>query len=184
MKKKLLIINCIMLFLTIIVYKISEYILNLNNLAFLNWVNFVFICIFTILLFLILIQIIVFLHKLIWKSGTKTSTRILCRLGILFIVLIIGIYIFFGFILYVFTNKPEHILEKDGKKIIASVDSFFEVRVQYYDYINPFVRGNKIRIEEDYGDGGYDPFDLNEKIIPKRITYYNDSGDVINEIEK
>ena len=176
MKKKLFIINCIMLFLTIIVYKIFGYILNLNNLTFLNGVNFVFACIFTILLFSILIQIIIFLHKLICKSGVKTSTRILCILGILFI------YIFLGFILYAFTY-PEHIVEKDGKKMIASVDSFLEVRVEYYDYINPFIRGNKIRIEEDYGDGGYDPFDSREEITPKRITYFNNSGEVINEIE-
>lgn len=182
MKKKLFIINCIMLFLTIIVYKIFGYILNLNNLTFLNGVNFVFACIFTILLFSILIQIIIFLHKLICKSGVKTSIRILCILGILFIVLSISIYIFLGFILYAFTY-PEHIVEKDGKKMIASVDSFLEVRVEYYDYINPFIRGNKIRIEEDYGDGGYDPFDSREEITPKRITYFNNSGEVINEIE-
>lgn len=187
MKKKLFIINCIMLFLTIIMYKILGYILNLNNLTFLNDVNFVFACIFTILLFSILIQIIIFLHKFIYKNGAKTSTRILCRLGILFIILSIGIYIFLGFILYAFTC-PEHIVEKDGKKMIASVNSFLEVRVEYYDYINPFIRGNKIRIEEDYGDGGYDPFDLKEEIRPKRITYYNNSGEVeqllINYYEK
>ncbi|HAT4320535.1 TPA: hypothetical protein I9071_001655 [Clostridium perfringens] len=57
---------------------------------------------------------------------------------------------------------------------------FLEVRVEYYDYINPFIRGNKIRIEYDYGDGGYDQFNSRVEIRPKRITYYNNSGEVIN----
>ncbi|MDK0742059.1 hypothetical protein P7A62_10185 [Clostridium perfringens] len=46
--------------------------------------------------------------------------------------------------------------------MIASVYSFLEIRVEYYDYINLFITGNKIRIEEDYEDGGYDPFDSKE----------------------
>ncbi|MFR9241849.1 MAG: hypothetical protein ACLVKE_14180 [Clostridium baratii] len=184
MRKKFFIINCIMLFLIIIMYKILEYIIKLNNFVLLNWVNFVFASIFTILVFSILIQIIIFLHKIMRKSNDKTSTRILCKIGISLIVLSIGVYIFIGFILYAFFTDPEHIVEKDGKKMVASVDSFLQVRVEYYDYINPFIRGNKVSIYEDYGRGGYDPFDSNEKITPKRITYYNDNGDVINEIEK
>ena len=127
------------------------------------------------------------------KSNDKTSTRILCKIGILLIVLSIGSYIFIGFVLYAFTD-PEHIVEKNGKKMVAIVNSFLQVRVGYYDYINPFVRDNKLRIYEDYGNGGYDPFDSNEynpydskvnsneKITPKRITYYNDSGNIDKEI--
>ncbi|MDQ0150026.1 hypothetical protein ACFO6R_08415 [Eubacterium multiforme] len=195
MKKKIFIINCITLFLIIIVYKILEYILKLNKLVLLNWVNFIFVSIFTILVFSILIQIIIFLYKIMRKSNDKTSTRILCKIGISLIVLSIGIYIFIGFVLYAFTD-PEHIVEKDGKKMVAVVDSFLQVKVEYYDYINPFVRDNKLRIYEDYGNGGYDPFDSkeydpydskidsNEKITPKRITYYNDNEEIIKEIEK
>lgn len=195
MKKKFFIINCIMLFLTIIMYKILEYIVKLNKLVLLNWVNFVFASIFTILVFSILIQIIIFLYKIMHKSNDKTSTRILCKIGILLIVLSIGSYIFIGFVLYAFTD-PEHIVEKNGKKMVAIVNSFLQVRVGYYDYINPFVRDNKLRIYEDYGNGGYDPFDSkeynpydsrvnsNEKITPKRTTYYNDNEEIIKEIEK
>lgn len=63
-----------------------------------------------------------------------------------------------------------HLLDKkDGKKMVARVNSFMKVRVEYYDYINPFVRGNKMKIEEDYGEGGYDPFEEAEKITPKKL---------------
>ncbi|MBS6043951.1 MAG: hypothetical protein KIA08_14865 [Clostridium baratii] len=177
-RKKFFIINCILLFSLVLLYKAFEYILRLNNLRFLNYINITVAAIFTILLFSILIQIIIFLYNITCKSDTKTPTRILCRLGIFFIVLGIGIYIFIGFIFYAFT-EPEHIVEKDGKKMVASVESFLQVRVGYYDYINPFIRGNRIRIYEDYGNGGYDPFEQREVLIPKHYSYYDDNGNII-----
>ncbi|WP_415277633.1 hypothetical protein [Clostridium perfringens] len=103
------------------------------------------------------------------------------------ISLIIGVcmivYSIVGLSSYAFAGQ-EHFVEKDGKKMVARVNSFMKVYVEYYDYINPVIRGNKIKIEEDYGEGGYDPFEADEKITSKKITYYNDNGDVINEIEK
>lgn len=177
-RKKFFIVNCIVLLLLVLIYIVLAYIVRLNNFSFLNVVNFTFAAIFTLLLFSILIQIIIFLYNLTYESGAKTSTRILCRLGIFFIVLSIGIYTFVGFILYAFT-EPEHIVEKDGKKMVASVDSFLQVTVGYYDYINPFIRGNKIRIYEDYGNGGYDPFEQGEILTPKYYIYYDDNGNII-----
>lgn len=176
-RKKFFIINCILLFSLVLLYKASEYILRLNNLRFLNYINITVAAIFTILLFSILIQIIIFLYNITCKSDTKTSTRVLCKLGIFFIVLSIGIYIFVGFILYAFTES-EHIVEKDGKKMVASVDSFLQVTVDYYDYVNPFIRGDKIRISEDYGNGGYDPFEQEGTLTPKHYIYYDDNGNV------
>lgn len=49
MKKKFFIINCIMMFLLITVYEIPEYIIKLNDFVLLNWVNFAFASIFTII---------------------------------------------------------------------------------------------------------------------------------------
>lgn len=59
--------------------------------------------------------------------------------------------------------------------MVAYVDSFLQVEVKYYDYINPFIRGNKIRIYEDYGSGGFDPFEKDEALIPIHFTYYYDN---------
>lgn len=174
MKKKLFITNCIMLFLIIIVYKASEYILNLNNLGFLNITKFIITSIFTILLILLLIQIISFVYYFTNKNIIVTT----CLSLILSIGMII--YLWLGVISYAFSEK-EHFVEKDSKKMVACVNSFMTVRVEYYDYINSFVRGSKIKIEEDYGEGGYDPFDSKEQILPKKSIYYNDDGDVVYE---
>lgn len=46
--------------------------------------------------------------------------------------------------------------------MVACVNSFLQVRVAYYDYVNCFVRGNQVRISEDYGSGGYDPFEIDK----------------------
>lgn len=124
-------------------------------------------------------MLILYLHAfLLYYYFTKENIIITVCVS-----LIIGagmlVYLWLGYIAYAFSEN-EHFVEKDSKKMVACVNSFMKVRVEYYDYINSFVRGNKIRIEEDYGRGGYDPFDSKEEIIPKRITYYN-NGEVINE---
>ncbi|MDK0920054.1 hypothetical protein P5F52_14930 [Clostridium perfringens] len=177
MKKKFFIINCIILFFIILVYRFSEYILRLNNLTFLNSFNAILGIIFTVVLFSILIQIIIFLYYFTERSFIAT-TLISLIIGVCMIV-----YSIVGLSSYAFAGQ-EHFVEKDGKKMVARVNSFMKVYVEYYDYINPVIRGNKIKIEEDYGEGGYDPFEADEKITSKKITYYNDNGDVINEIEK
>lgn len=51
--------------------------------------------------------------------------------------------------------------------------------MNYYDYVNPLVRGNKLKISEDYGNGGYDPFKSDEAPKAKWYTYYDDNGNVI-----
>lgn len=84
------------------------------------------------------------------------------------------LYLFGCIISYAFTDV-EHIIEKDGKKMVAYVDSFLQVEVKYYDYINSFIRGDKIRIYEDYRSGGYDPFEKDEILIPIHFTYYYDN---------
>lgn len=171
-KEKFFIYNCILLFSLVLLYKISKYILRLNGIGFLNVVKFIFATIFTILLFSILIQVIVLMYYYTNRNITAT----------VLISFIIGgsmvLYLFGCIISYAFTDV-EHIIEKDGKKMIAYVDSFLQVEVKYYDYINSFIRGNKIRIYEDYGSGGFDPFEKDEILIPIHSTYYDDNGNLI-----
>lgn len=75
--------------------------------------------------------------------------------------------------------NPEHIIEKENKKMVACVKSFLQVRVAYYDYVNCFVRGNQVRISEDYGSGGYDPFEIDKMPSPQKYIYYDENGNII-----
>ena len=78
-----------------------------------------------------------------------------------------------------FMYNPEHIIEKENKKMVACVNSFLQVRVAYYDYVNCFVRGNQVRISEDYGSGGYDPFEIDKMPSPQKYIYYDENGNII-----
>lgn len=108
-KEKFFIVNCILLFSLVLLYKVSKYILRLNGIGFLNVVNFTFATIFTILLFSILIQVIVLMYYYTNRNVTVT----------VLIGFIIGgsmvLYLFGCIISYAFTDV-EHIIEKDGKR--------------------------------------------------------------------
>ncbi|WP_207716466.1 hypothetical protein [Clostridium beijerinckii] len=155
-KKNLFNINCISLVSLISIYMLLEYIiLRLINLAFMSNVVHIFVSIFAILIMLILI-----------KSGIG-NVAVFISVIILFI---------FGYLVFAFTYRPEHIVEKDGKQMVAYVDSFLDVHIYYYDYINPIVRGSQLKIYENYGSGGYDPFDREEMPVVKQYIYYDEKG--------
>lgn len=72
----------------------------------------------------------------------------------------------------VFSYEPEHVIERDNRKMIACVNSFTHVYVEYHDYKNILVMENKTLISEDYGSGGYDPLKTGQNCKPKNTTYY------------
>lgn len=109
---------------------------------------------------------------------------------ILLIVFLVSIFIFiiaFWPIILLgvaFSYEPEHVIEKDNKKYVAYVESFLKVNVYYYDYINFFLVGNKVKIHEFYGNGGYDPFDGEHSDSEvKSYYYYDDEGNLIDTNE-
>lgn len=177
--KKMFIINCIILISLLLIYRLLEYILRGNNLTFTNPVIYTFASIFTVLLLSILVQIVIILFNIARKKTIKLSIRIISGLGVFMTTFSIVIFLILGLFAFVFSYEPEHIVEKNGKKMVACVNSFLQVNVNYYDYVNPLVRGNKLKISEDYGNGGYDPFELDETPKAKWYTYYDDNGNVI-----
>ena len=52
--------------------------------------------------------------------------------------------------------------------------------MRYYNHINALVRGNNILIHEDFGNGGYDPFTLDEMPKVRRYMYFDENGEVID----
>ena len=154
-----------------IIFTISHFILKIFNMQYRQWVYF-FIFIATIIgTILGIIQIV--------KNKSKKIKIIVASIG--FIIIILGI-IFWQLILliFAFAYVPEHEITKEDKKYVAYVKSFLDVKVYYYDYINFFLVGNKIKIYENYGNGGYDPLDgeHNEK-TPVIYYYYDENGKVI-----
>lgn len=92
--------------------------------------------------------------------ANEKSTKIciaICLACITFFLAIFGAF-------YIAFLPPEHIVEehalkKDKKQMVGYVRAFLSTRVDYYDYYNILVRGKYRLIEDDYGKGGFDPFE-------------------------
>ena len=122
-----------------------------------------------------------FLIKNSKKEDNPTSKKIFSSLGVVFLTVIICAASAITLIRWIFSYQPEHVVEKDGQKMVAYVNSFLHVEVNYYDYKNPFVCGNVLRIQENYGKGGYDPFERETMPVPESTKYYDKQGNPIQK---
>jgi len=100
-----------------------------------------------------------------------------------YLVAILGLVLTFSFVITVLVllfiralfHTPEHTTVLNNKKYTVEVDNFLEVRVDYYDYKGPFIRGNKRKVIAEFNNGGPDPF---EKSYEGEVTYrfFDDNG--------
>ena len=103
------------------------------------------------------------------RGGWRAVQRIvgpLAAAGLLLMLIFAGRAGLLGF---VFSMKPEHVMDRDGIKMVAVVNSFLQVTVGYHVYQNFLTMGKDIVIYEDYGNGGYDPFEKGRDAQPLRI---------------
>ena len=77
-----------------------------------------------------------------------------------------------------FSYRPEHTVELDGKKYVAVVRSFLHVDVDYCDYYGPLLMGTKVRVHGDFGEGGFDPFEHPNSADQVEYTYYDKNGKI------
>lgn len=77
-----------------------------------------------------------------------------------------------GLLGLVFSHSPEYVVERDGQKMLAVVNSFLDVNVDYHMYKNAFFMGKDLCISEYYGSGGYDPFEEDPMPTPKEVHDY------------
>lgn len=161
-------------------YMLSKGILGIKHLAFRNIVNYSAYVAMAIITLAITVQIIILLFRRVRQKEDATSIRIFSGAGIAAIVIIVAIVSLNVFIRGVFGHQPEHVVERDGRILLARVDSFLQVEVRYYEHINAFVRGSGTLIYEDFGNGGYDPFTLDEMPEVQRYMYFDENGKVID----
>lgn len=168
-------LKCSILFYVImfvIIFVLLHFFLKLFNIQFRQWVYYFALLISTLGTLAGIIQLV-----------RKRSKKVKLAFSIIGIIITIFVLIFWQIILLFFalSYSPEHIIEKNNNKYVAYVNSFLQVDVYYYDYINFFLVGNKVRIREDYGNGGYDPFDgKHDNYKPLTYYYYDENGQVIN----
>lgn len=91
-------------------------------------------------------------------------------------VLVFGYYFL---IFMAFAHSPEHVVEKNGIKMVARVNSFLDMNVEYYQYIDPFFYGENLGYEW-YGSGGSDPLEADPPLEPKRWLFNDLQGKIVD----
>ncbi len=159
----------------LVIFIIIKLIINACGMEFMHCVYIFSICI-TILGFVAgMVQAMI--------RANDRSTKIciaICLACITFFLAIFGAF-------YIAFLPPEHIVEehalkKDKKQMVGYVRAFLSTRVDYYDYYNILVRGKYRLIEDDYGKGGFDPFEekLGYKHEVLETRYYDKKGKLIH----
>lgn len=162
------------LFYTIVytsIFVIINLILNIFDMNYREWI-------YIVSLFLIGGGFVIGIIQLLCKIKRKVL-RIISV--VLFIIVLIPISLY-TYVFCVFAYQPEHIVVKDGNKMVAYVTGFMDTYVEYYDYKNFFFVGNKLKIKEFYGSGGFDPIEnkYGHDYSVVCIDYYDEDGKVIH----
>ena len=107
-----------------------------------------------------------------WK-GAIVLKGILLLVSICISLGVMGAGMFFS----AFEYETEYVIERNGIHMVASVDSFLQEIVDYYEYKNAVFRGAEQIGWEDYGNGGGDPF--KEGREPDRWFFKDLNGNVV-----
>lgn len=159
-------------FIFIGVNLILSFILYLMNIRFRTWMIIV-------INFVSVVGFVVGILQQIYKS--TESKKVIITISILsFIFMATLIFVSFPFIKIglLFSYRPEHTVELDGKKYVAVVRSFLHVDVDYYDYYGPLLMGTKVRVHGDFGEGDFDPFEHLNSADQVEYTYYDKNGKI------
>lgn len=159
-------------FIFIGVNLILSFILYLMNIRFRTWMIIV-------INFVSVVGFVVGILQQIYKS--TESKKVIITISILsFIFMATLIFVSFPFIKIglLFSYRPEHTVELDGKKYVAVVRSFLHVDVDYYDYYGPLLMGTKVRVHGDFGEGDFDPFEHPNSADQVEYTYYDKNGKI------
>ena len=149
-RKKIFIIECLVLIISGIFYKVVNCILDKSNLALRNTPKNIIEGVIGIFLIIILIQIINFIRKMIKNSWISAIVTFIA--GIILILIILE-----ATVMFIFGYKNEYIInDKNRGKEVVYVHSFLKTSVDHYDYVNKLVRGNKLK-ETELIDGAYIP---------------------------
>ncbi len=159
-------------FLFIGISLLLNYILYLMNIRFRQWM------IITMILIAVIGFVVGILQQIYGSTKNKSKAIIISVLSVIFIIIIILICMPFITFFLIFSYHPEHTVMLDGKKYVAVVRSFLHANINYYDYYGPLLMGTKVRVNGDFGEGGYDPFVQPDCIEQVEYTYYDDHGKI------
>lgn len=131
-----------------------------------------------------IVTFLLWVNVKLWQMTKKRENKPfwLCIVrNVLHLVSIAGVLVlgFYFFILMGFAHTPEHVVEKNGIKTVARVNSFLDKNVDYYVYKNSLFYGKSLG-HEWYGSGGSDPLDAEPPLEPKSWMFYDLDGNMLD----
>ena len=117
--------------------------------------------------------------QLCWKGMDQRVFRMASMLLKALSVIVFVVLSFVSLFFIGYSHRPEHIVTKNGIKMVASVNSFLDEQVYYYQYRNCFFYGKELGYEY-YGSGGRDPFAQTPQPEPAEWVFYDLDGTVID----
>ena len=124
-----------------VVYILSKLILDYYNLAYLDIVKNIIGALISIGFLSGIIQLVLHFNN----RASKIISVLLTVLGVIFLF----IYMFFAMMFY----DREEFVTINGNKMVQVTHSFLLSNwINYYDYVNPFVRGKHVRIHEAHNN--------------------------------
>ena len=121
------------------IFIFSKKIINSYDMEFRNWFYFAIISLIFFLFIIGIIQIICKLKDLLIKIFI-----------ILTLLVFIGISLSITYFLCdILVQYEEKIVNKQGKKFVGHIYSFVTTKIEYYEYINSILRGKDIVLYEE-----------------------------------
>ncbi len=156
------------------IFIITKLIINAYGMEFMR-------CVYNFTICFVILGFIAGMVQAIIRANEK-STKIciaICLACITFFLAIFGAF----YIAFLPSEHivAEHLLKKDKKQMVGYVRAFLRTEVDYYEYYNVFFRSKYKSIVDDYGKGGFNPFEeklgYKHEVLETRL--YDKEGKVI-----
>lgn len=123
------------------------------------------------------------LYMLKKMTTTSSDKKITYGIGIGFVCVIVLVTLVMAGLSSFIAFPQQEDVERNGIKMVATLRGTTEVYVDYYEDKGTLFHSSKILGQAEYGETPYNPLDKNFDIKPKRYTFYDKEGNVLENYD-
>lgn len=123
------------------------------------------------------------LYMLKKMTTTSSDKKITYGIGIGFVCVIVLVTLAMAGLSSFIAFPQQEDVERNGIKMVATLRGTTEVYVDYYEDKGTLFHSSKILGQAEYGETPYNPLDKNFDIKPKRYTFYDKEGNVLENYD-
>lgn len=116
-------------------------------------------------------------------TTTSSDKKITYGIGIGFVCVIVLVTLAMAGLSSFIAFPQQEDVERNGIKMVATLRGTTEVYVDYYEDKGILFHSSKILGQAEYGETPYNPLDKNFDIKPKRYTFYDKEGNVLENYD-